>query len=38
MLRAEYGDGVPALSLASLVASLFGALGLIALAAVILRV
>jgi putative membrane protein len=38
MLRAEYGDGVSALSLVSLVAGLFGALGLIALAAVILRV
>jgi putative membrane protein len=38
MLRTEYGDQAPALSLAWLVAGLFGALGLIALAAVILRV
>lgn len=37
-LGAEYGDGVSALSLTSVVAGLFGGLGLIALAAVILRV
>jgi putative membrane protein len=38
MLRAEYGDAVPVLSLSSVVAGLFGVLGLIALAAVLLRV
>ena len=37
MLRAEYGDGAPPFSLALLVAGLFGVLGVIALAAVILR-
>jgi putative membrane protein len=36
VLRAEYGDVVP-LSLATLVAGLFAALGLVALVAVVLR-